>query len=80
MAPPPVVQPGFPPGQPIVCQPNCQCGCGDVGLPHWNLNLFSLNLILRDTPAFYTPGLGPKISWDLTYNSQDPKAGSSPFK
>jgi YD repeat-containing protein len=48
-------------------------------VPQWNLNLFSLNLILRDTPAFYTPGLGPKISWDLTYNSQDPNAETSPF-
>jgi YD repeat-containing protein len=48
-------------------------------VPQWNLNLFSLNLILRDTPAFYTPGLGPKISWDLTFNSIDPNAASSPF-
>jgi GT2 family glycosyltransferase len=76
---PPVIQPGFPPGQPIACQPACKGGCRGFGVPQWNLNLFSLNLILRDTPAFYTPGLGPKISWDLIYNSQDPNAASSPF-
>jgi GT2 family glycosyltransferase len=76
---PPIIQPGFPVGQPIVCQPTCQGGCSGIGVPQWNLNLFSLNLILRDTPAFYAPGLGPKKSWDLIYNSQDPNAGSSPF-
>ena len=76
---PPIYQPGFPPGQPVQCQPTCQGGCGAVGVPQWSLNLFSLNLILRDTPAFYTPGLGPKIAWTLTFNSQDPNAGASPF-
>jgi len=43
------------------------------------LNLFSLNLLVRDTPAFYTPGRGPKVSWDLTFNSHDPGSETSPF-
>jgi RHS repeat-associated protein len=67
------------PGQPYMCQSPCPGGCGAVGVPRWSLNLFSLNLVLSDTPAFYTPGLGPRISWDLTFNSYDPNAVSSPF-
>jgi len=51
-----------------------------VGIPSWSVNLFSLNLMVRDTPAFYTPGRGPQISWDLTYNSlNDVPGATSPF-
>lgn len=46
------------------------------GVPNWSVNLFSLNLIVNDTPAFYSPGLGPQVAWDLTYNSVNPNAAA----
>ncbi len=45
-------------------------------MPSWSVNLFSLNLVITDTPAFYSPGLGPQVSWDLTYNSVNPNAAA----
>ena len=50
-----------------------------MGTPSWSVNLFSLNLIVRDTPSFYSPGKGPIVAWDLTFNSHDVNAGNSPF-
>lgn len=46
------------------------------GVPSWSVNLFSLNLVVNDTPAFYAPGLGPQVAWDLTYNSVNPNAAA----
>ncbi len=46
------------------------------GVPTWSVNLFSLNLVVNDTPAFYSPGLGPQVAWDLTYNSVNPNAAA----
>ncbi len=43
-------------------------------MPSWNVNLFSLNLVVADTPAFYSPGLGPQVAWSLIYNSVNPNA------
>jgi len=40
------------------------------------VNLFSLNLVVTDTPAFYSPGLGPQVAWSLTYNSVNPNAAA----
>ncbi len=57
------------------------CGCPSNGIPSWSVNLASLNLMIRDTPGFYTPGLGPKVSWDLTFNSinANPASDVGPF-
>jgi RHS repeat-associated protein len=46
------------------------------GVPAWSVNLFSLNLVVNDTPAFYSPGLGPQVAWNLTYNSVNPNAAA----
>jgi RHS repeat-associated protein len=50
-----------------------------TGVPAWSVNLFSLNLLVHDTPAFYTAGQGPRVSWDLTFNAYDPGSATSPF-
>jgi RHS repeat-associated protein len=50
-----------------------------MGNPSWLVNLYSFSLLVVDTPAFYTPGLGPKVAWDLTYNSIDNASVGSPF-
>ena len=95
--PPPPDQPGCPvPGQPTDSS-SCPCGGGggasggsgapgggmlrSFGIPSWSVNLFSLNLVISDTPAFYAPGLGPQVAWDLTYNSVNPNdpADVGPF-
>ncbi len=46
------------------------------GTPTWSVNLYSLNLLVIDTPAFYSPALGPQVAWDLTYNSVNPNAAA----
>jgi RHS repeat-associated protein len=45
-------------------------------VPSWSVNLYSLNLMVTDTPAFYSPGLGPQVAWDLTYNSVNPNTAT----
>ncbi len=36
-------------------------------------------MLVTDTPAFYAPGRGPQVAWELTLNSYDPGSETSPF-
>jgi len=58
------------------------CGGGDglrytasAGRPTWQVNVNNLNILVKDTPVFYSPGKGPNIAFTLTYSNENSNTG-----
>jgi len=64
----PVPEPGIGqnPDQPV--DPPREC---TEGAPKYFINLVNLNMMVEDTPLFYTPPKGPAVRVKLTYNAGD---------
>ena len=46
-------------------------GSSDYGSPVVEINNFSMNMYVHDTPLWYQPSRGPAVEFTLSYNSQD---------
>lgn len=58
------------------CLNDCgNCGSPSPGSPSWWINTVNLNLLARDTPIWYNPGLGPGIALTLTYSNENSNTG-----
>jgi RHS repeat-associated protein len=51
--------------------PLCGGPCGGHGLCAWAFSPLSMNVLLWDTPLWYTPPIGPAIEFSMSYNSVD---------
>src|SRR5437773_1361520 len=60
------------PTRPFLC-PRAQ------GMPAWQVNPVNMNLVVQDVPMWYESEIGPKISIEITYNSQDSLNQIRPF-
>jgi RHS repeat-associated protein len=54
-------------------------GCDGQGMPVWQVNPVNMNLVVQDVPMWYESEIGPKISIQITYNSQDSLNQLRPF-
>lgn len=45
------------------------------GRPTWQENVNNLNILVKDTPAFYSPGKGPRVAFTLTYSNKNSNTG-----
>lgn len=45
--------------------------CPAKGSPKYAVNMVNLNLVVRDTPFYYTPGKGLPVEISMTFNSGD---------
>ncbi|MHB9037832.1 MAG: cysteine peptidase family C39 domain-containing protein [Armatimonadota bacterium] len=45
------------------------------GAPTWKVNTANLNLVVKDTPIWYDPGVGPRIEFTLTYSNESSDSG-----
>src|SRR5436190_2288365 len=52
---------------------------GAQGMPTWQVNPVNMNLVVQDIPMWYESEIGPKISIEITYNSQDSLNQLRPF-
>src|SRR6266540_4936015 len=60
--------------------PTCPSSCPDCqGMPGWQVNPVNMNLVVQDIPMWYDSEIGPKISIEVTYNSQDSLNQLRPF-
>jgi RHS repeat-associated protein len=62
--------------------PDCNGNCGrppGYGMPVWQVNPVNMNLVVQDVPMWYDSEIGPKISIEITYNSQDSLNQLRPF-
>jgi YD repeat-containing protein len=60
------------------------CGSGNCsecdtppspGRPTWQVNVDNLNILVKDTPVFYSPGKGPEVAFTLTYSNENSNTG-----
>lgn len=45
------------------------------GSPTWIVNTVNLNLLVKDTPIWYSPGKGPHVAFTLTYSNENSNTG-----
>lgn len=55
----------------------CHTCCGSIsaGRPTWQVNVDNLNILVKDTPVFYSPGKGPEMAFTLTYSNENSNTG-----
>ena len=56
--------------------PGCDGDC-PIGMPVWQVSEPYISLWLKDEPLGYQPPLGPRVSFQLSYNQREASAGSS---
>jgi RHS repeat-associated protein len=62
------------------CPSPCPGACPAAqGMPTWQVNPVNMNLVVQDVPMWYDSEIGPKISIEITYNSQDSLNQLRPF-
>lgn len=62
--------------------PLCGGPCGGSsghGLCAWSFSPLSMNVLLWDTPLWYTPAIGPAVEFSMAYNSIDADVHLSSF-
>ncbi|MBV9469734.1 MAG: RHS repeat protein, partial [Abitibacteriaceae bacterium] len=59
------------PGQAVAVDYGGDDGSDDEGSPVWSVDEVSFNLLITDTPLWYTPAVGPPVRISMSYNSQD---------
>ena len=73
-------QPRYPSDLGPTCPSSCSGTCpGPQGMPTWQVNPVNFNLVVQDVPMWYDSEIGPKISIEITYNSQDSLNQLRPF-
>jgi tetratricopeptide (TPR) repeat protein len=62
---------GHQPLQPLIPGANFPACHGHLGSPQYSINAINLNLMIEDTPFYYTPGKGLPVKINMTFNSGD---------